>query len=68
MFEYGMSYEEVMAMVEAMGWEVLEEEEHEEDGECWEEMTVLQEDHAVALGLDDTGVYELQFVPLWALG
>ena len=68
MFERGMTMEQVEEMVEAEGWEILQEEEYEEDGEEWVEMTVLQEDHAVALGLDADGVYEIQFVPLWALG
>jgi hypothetical protein len=67
MFERGMTMEQVEEMVEAMGWEILQEEEYEEDGEEWVEVTVLQGDHAVALGLDADGVYEIQFVPLWAL-
>lgn len=67
MFERGMSYEEVMAMIERMGWEILEEEHEEEDGEEWTVVTVWQEDHAVALGIDEGGVYEMQFIPRWAL-
>lgn len=67
MIKRDMTYEEVLAMVEEKGWEILEEKDYEEWGEEWTEMTILQGDHAVALGVDDKGVYEIQFVPLWAL-
>lgn len=68
MFKCGMGYEEVMAMVKEMGWEVLEDVQEEEDGVEWREMTVWQADHAVALGMDDKeGVFEMEYIPHWAL-
>jgi hypothetical protein len=63
----GMTKQEVEEMVKVAGWEILQDEDCEEYGEKWTEMTILQDDHAVAIGLDDEGVYEIQFVPLWAL-
>jgi len=67
MLTRGMSHEEVMAIVEGQDWEVLEERLYEEDGEEWTEMTIWQGDHAVAITIDEEGVYEIQYVPAWAL-
>ena len=67
MLKNGMSYEEVMEMVEKGNWEVLKKEECEQYGDQWIELTILQDDHAVFVQVDDEGVYELQFVPMWAL-
>ena len=65
-FKNGMSYEEVLTMVEDNGWEILTEKDCELWGEEWTEMTILQDDHKVFLQVDDEGVYEIQFVPMWA--
>ena len=67
MLKKGMTYEEVMEMVKAMGWKIEEEKNCEEYGEEWIEMTILQDDHGVFIQLDEEGIYEIQFVPAWAL-
>jgi len=67
MFKQGMSYEEIMAMIEENGWKVLKEEQNEQYGDVWTELTIWQDDHGVFLQVDDEGVYEIQFVPDWAL-
>ena len=65
--QYGMIREQVEEMVDSEGWEILSEQDMEENGEAWVDMTILQGDHAVGIALDDEGVYDIQFVPLWAL-
>jgi len=65
--QYGMTREQVEEMVDSEGWEILSEQDMEENGEAWVDMTILQNDHAVGIALDDEGVYDIQFVPLWAL-
>lgn len=67
MIERGMTYEQVLEMVEANGWEVLKNVPMEEYGETWRELTIWQDDHAVGVGVDDDGVYELVYIPRWAL-
>lgn len=61
----GMTMQEVEEMVDAMGWEIFDEQEEEGYASC----TVLQGDHAVAVEYDeDMKVDYLEFVPLWAIG
>ena len=68
MIERGMTYEQILRLVEANGWEILEDAPGEEDGVTWREMTIWQDDHAVGVGVDDDeGVYELVYIPRWAL-
>ena len=69
MIRRGMTREQIEAMVAAEGWEVLQDKECKDEfcGDVWTELTIWQDDHAVAVGLDEEGVYEIQFIPRWAL-
>lgn len=62
MFKKGMTYEEVMEMTAAMGWEVVDADEYERS----DMMTIWQGEDAVGLDFVDGKVTALEFIPAWA--
>lgn len=63
-FQKGMTYEEILEIVEANGWEILTEEDCELWSVEWIEMVILQHDHKVFVQLDEEGIYGIQFAPI----
>jgi len=64
----GMTTEEMTAMVDAMGWEIIDDEEYDAyDGSVARALTIWQEDHAVAVEVFHGVVDSLEYVPAWAL-
>lgn len=64
----GMEMAEVMELIARMGWELVEDEQYEEDGTVYHTLTVWQGDHgcAVAFGADGK-VADLEYIPEWAM-
>lgn len=63
-FQKGMTYEEILEIVEANGLEILTEEDCELWGVEWIEMVILQNDHKVFVQVDEEGIYGIQFAPI----
>ena len=63
-FQKGMTYEEILEIVEANGLEILTEEDCELWGVEWIEMVILQNDHKVFIQVDEEGIYGIQFAPI----
>ena len=64
----GMTAEEMTAMVETQGWEVVDDHEYEAfDGSVARQVTLWQGDHGVAVDLIHGVVEFLEFIPDWAM-
>ena len=63
---YGMTYDEMMALVDEMGWEVLGEEECEEDGEAWVDVDLMMDSESgMSVTLVDGVVAEFDRFAMW---
>ena len=68
MLTKGMTAEEMTAMVDVMGWEMVDDKEYEAyDGSVARSLTVWQGDHAVAVEMLHGVVDSLEYVPAWAM-
>jgi hypothetical protein len=63
---YGMTYDEMIALVDEMGWEVLGEEECEEDGETWVDVDLMVDSESgMSVTLVDGVVAEFGRFAMW---
>lgn len=63
---YGMTYDEMMALVDENGWEVLGEEECKEDGEVWVDVDVMMDSECgMSVTLTDGVVVEFGHFAMW---
>lgn len=68
MFVKGMMMEEVLELVAAHDWEIVEDSTYEAyDGTMALQLVVWQGDHAVAVEVFHDKVDELEYIPAWAM-
>lgn len=62
----GMTYEQVMEQVREYGWQVLDEQDKEEDGYQWKEIDIqMDSEYGLSLYLVDGKVEDMDKFAMW---